>query len=216
MTNATPRALAALIRKRLDAMERVASEATPAPWFVRYTDDNHYMNARYVSTTKGPGRHDGLQGMGSDSNGGEDVVAITLLQAPCLACHVAERWDEDAAFIAAARSDVPALIAAIRAAVDGLMAPRRLDWNGRKIASVNGWACYGPSPSRREVSVHSPTEVFYPEEKPANGFAWCERIALQEGAWPDVTAALLGIAAALGIATTEDRSVVATADAPNV
>ncbi|MDI3408815.1 hypothetical protein [Streptomyces cavernicola] len=43
-----------------------------------------------------------------------DIVATTLVRQPRHADAADERWDENARFIAAAREDVPALVAEVR------------------------------------------------------------------------------------------------------
>ena len=76
-------------------------KATAGEWFSVATDDDSFMNARYVGTVDRGGRHDHKQGM---SDGREDeIIAITLVQASNTpACHESEKWDENTDFIAAA------------------------------------------------------------------------------------------------------------------
>jgi len=101
----------------LEEINLRASRATPGPWFGHATDDVEASNALYVSTTPGPGItvHDNRRGL---SDGGRNqvdpstVVAITLLQGPCL-CRPDE-FDENTEFIAHARSDIPRLIEEIK------------------------------------------------------------------------------------------------------
>lgn len=83
--------------------EAVCQEATKPPWFVVFTDDDDFMNAAYVGTLPRGERHDGRRGMGTDAEP-EEVIAITLLQQPYLADIADGRWDENAAFIAHART----------------------------------------------------------------------------------------------------------------
>ena len=115
----------------------ICEGATEGPWYARATDDDHYMNARYVGLDAGPGFvHDGVCGMGGD-NKSERVIAITLLQAPDLACVQDERWDENATFIAEARLGWPHAITRALAAearvkeLEGLLgeAQTQLSWD---------------------------------------------------------------------------------------
>lgn len=97
----------------LDAIEARANAATDGPWYVRNTDDDHCMSGSYVGTERGPGEgHDGLNGLAIGGNDPATVVAITCIQAPLLA--MAEREEENALFIAAARADIPRLVATVR------------------------------------------------------------------------------------------------------
>jgi hypothetical protein len=89
-----------------------ASRATPGPWYSHATDDEYASNALYVSSIPGTKeRHDNRRGL-SHGNAHqvppEQVVAITLLQAPRL-CQPDE-YEENTDFIANARSDVPHLV----------------------------------------------------------------------------------------------------------
>lgn len=99
----------------LAELKTLADKATSGPWFAKATDDQDCMNARYVSTIPGPFEHDQEQSMVGPSLIQESVVAITLLQSPGLACHASEKWDEDAAFIAASREAVPTLVKLVEA-----------------------------------------------------------------------------------------------------
>jgi hypothetical protein len=77
------------------------------------SDDDVFMNARYVSTQEGPGwGHDNMRGMdpGNEAQDERNVVAITMLQSPRLADIVDERWDENTEFIAHARTDIDLLV----------------------------------------------------------------------------------------------------------
>lgn len=105
----------------LNQAETDSRGATPAPWFAKATDDEQYMNARYVSTDPGPFEHDNktsLDAHDPDLDVVKSCVAITLLQAPSLAIHDAGCWDEDAQFIATARTAVPVLLGIVREALD--------------------------------------------------------------------------------------------------
>lgn len=75
----------------LAAIRARAEAATSGPWYAHATDDEWSMNARYVSTTPGRMEHDGEWGMTTGTAPYSEVVAITLLQTPRLACHASER-----------------------------------------------------------------------------------------------------------------------------
>lgn len=74
-------------------MEAKAKAATPGAWHIIETDDERFMSAVYVATTP------------EDATPGEtpeNVIAVTLLQSPRVACIADEKWDENTTFIAAA------------------------------------------------------------------------------------------------------------------
>lgn len=62
--------------------------ATPGPWYSHATDDEVFMNARYVGLDPGDWpKHNGKNGMSvksKDCVDSERVIAITLLQQPRL------------------------------------------------------------------------------------------------------------------------------------
>lgn len=94
-----------------------AAKATSGPWFGHATNDVDSSNALYISTTPGPGIavHDNRRGLSEGDRQQVDrstVVAITLLQRPCLC--TPDAFDENTEFIAHARSDVPRLIEEIK------------------------------------------------------------------------------------------------------
>lgn len=84
----------------------LSDAATPGPWFVRELDDEVAMCLVAVGTAPGPCE----RWPGFDHG---EIVAATLVQRPRYVDVGDGRWDENAAFIAAARSAVPRLIAAI-------------------------------------------------------------------------------------------------------
>lgn len=88
-------------------IRRLADQASPAPWFVGFADDEAFMSAQYVTTQAAPSR-----GWPPEVN----VVAITSLQMPRYAG--SERADENSRFIVAARHDVPRLCSALEGALD--------------------------------------------------------------------------------------------------
>jgi len=86
----------------LRTIEERAEAATPGPWHVRFLDDDHAANLVAVATAP-------------DAVAAGDLVAATLIQFPNRYVDVADgRWDENAAFIAHARQDIPVLLAEIR------------------------------------------------------------------------------------------------------
>lgn len=106
---------APMTEQRLAEIEARANAATRGPWFAHATDDQMFMNARYVSITPGSFHHDEGNGMAegwSSQVDSETVVAITLLQSPRLVDP--DEMDENTEFIAAARFDVPALVMEVR------------------------------------------------------------------------------------------------------
>jgi hypothetical protein len=134
--------------ERLAEIRARCEAATPGPWYPRATDDCCAMNARYVGLRETPSTvecelypvltkhfepgewgHDGRYGLDvnhADHEPPDQVVAITLLQQPDLvgpgAC------DENTAFIAAARQDIPDLLAEVerlREELERLRAERR-------------------------------------------------------------------------------------------
>lgn len=99
----------------LKEIETRAALATPGPWYAHRTDDELYSSAAYVSIEASDFNHDNKTRMSAGSPQQakpEGVIAITLLQNPQLA--VADACDENALFIAHARTDVPQLIAEVR------------------------------------------------------------------------------------------------------
>lgn len=73
-------------------LEDKAMAATPGNRYVVETDDNRCMSAVYVATTP----EDAAPGEKP-----ENVIAVTLLQSPPVACISDMKWDENAALIAA-------------------------------------------------------------------------------------------------------------------
>lgn len=94
-------------------MEAKAKAATPGAWHIIEADDERFMSAVYVATTP------------EDATPGEtpeNVIAVTLLQSPRVACIADEKWDENATFIAAAN---PATVLRLVAMVRWLAAQRQ-------------------------------------------------------------------------------------------
>jgi hypothetical protein len=90
--------------------------------FVRFVDDDHAMNLVAVSTAPDTGLGERWPDFDSGS-----IVAATLVQQPRYADVSDQRWDENAAFIAHARDDIPRLLAEIRR----LRSQRRI-WPSRR------------------------------------------------------------------------------------
>src|SRR5262245_33974916 len=87
-------------------LRNLADDASPAPWFVGFADDEAFMSAQFVTTQAVPQRAWPPEAT---------VVAITSLQMPRYAG--SERADENSKFIAAARRDVPRLCDALQEAL---------------------------------------------------------------------------------------------------
>jgi hypothetical protein len=98
-----------LTEAELVDIERRAAAATPGPWFARFFDEVNAMNLVAVSTAPDTGGHDRWPDFDHST-----IVAATLVQEPRYADIADQLWDENAAFIAHARSDIPRLIAEIR------------------------------------------------------------------------------------------------------
>lgn len=93
-------------------MEAKAKAATPGAWHIIETDDERFMSAVYVATTP------------EDATPGEtpeNVIAVTLLQSPRVACIADEKWDENTTFIAAANpATVLRLVGMVRWLADNI------------------------------------------------------------------------------------------------
>jgi hypothetical protein len=98
-----------LTDQELDDLDELAQAATPGPWHVRDLDDDDAMSLVAVSTVPDTGR--GERWPGFDHH---EIIAATLVQQPRYVDVADELWDENAAFIAAARQAVPRLITEIR------------------------------------------------------------------------------------------------------
>jgi hypothetical protein len=86
----------------------LAARATPGPWQVRFLDDVHAMSLVAVSTRPDTGLGERWPDFDPTI-----MIAATLVQEPRYVCSSDERWDENAAFIAAARTAIPRLLAEI-------------------------------------------------------------------------------------------------------
>lgn len=92
----------------LAAIAARAAAATPSPWHVRHFDDDHSMNLTAISTQPATTTRDRWP---DDEHA--SIVAATLVQQPRYVAYTDQRWVENATFIAAARTDVPRLLAEI-------------------------------------------------------------------------------------------------------
>ena len=100
-----------LTNERLAEIRRRAEEATPPPWYVVFLDDDHAMNMTAVATVPDDGTHARWPEFDHEA-----IVAATLVQQPRYVDIEDGRWDENAAFIAHARTDIPDLLVALDAA----------------------------------------------------------------------------------------------------
>ena len=87
----------------LEKLKALCDAATPGPWYAVRSDDRHFATTVYISTVQ----DDALP---RPDECYEDIVAITLYQDDPVACHSSMLWRENANFIAAARTALPALI----------------------------------------------------------------------------------------------------------
>ena len=92
----------------LTAIAERAEVATPAPWHVRHLDDTHATSLVAISTTPDTGHGERWP----EFEHGE-IVAATLIQNPRYVDVRDQKWDENAAFIAHARQDLPRLLGEI-------------------------------------------------------------------------------------------------------
>lgn len=91
-----------ILPSELASWSELAEKATPGPWHYVHCDDDHYMNALYVSTNSEE----------PDGPPSENVICGTLVQVPATIGHESGKWHEDAEFIAISRTALPRLIAA--------------------------------------------------------------------------------------------------------
>lgn len=96
-----------MTRGDLDELERLAVAATPGSWFVRTLDDEHCMGAVAVSTTPDT-RAD--QSMRFGKWPSDEIVAACLIQQPPYVVPADDRYEDDAALIAAVRTTLPELL----------------------------------------------------------------------------------------------------------
>jgi len=140
----------------LDAIEARANAATPGPWHARYLDDESSRSLLGVSTKPDTGLHETFGGAHA-----ETMVAVTMDH--YLAQHTAQRWSEDAEFIACARTDVPVLVAEVRRL-------RRIEWAARH---VHDGAALEPLLTRERVEAHMHARGWTRgEERATGGHYW--------------------------------------------
>jgi len=84
---------------------QLAESATPRPWYVRQLDDDHACCFIAISTTRDTGKNERWPRF----NHGE-IVAATLVQNPRYVSGADEKWHENAEYIVAAATVLPALI----------------------------------------------------------------------------------------------------------
>jgi hypothetical protein len=89
-------------------LAKLAGRATPGPWHVRSLDDQDSMSLVAVSTEA-----DTVPGDHWPDFDHATMIAATLVQQPRYVDIADQRWDANAAFIAAARTAVPRLLAEI-------------------------------------------------------------------------------------------------------
>ncbi len=89
-------------------IETRAQAASPGPWFIRHLDDTHAMSLIAISTV------DSVRDERWPDFDHREIVAATLIQEPRYVDIADGRWDHNAHFIAAARTDIPRLVAEIK------------------------------------------------------------------------------------------------------
>jgi hypothetical protein len=88
-----------------DASLTLARNATPTPWYVRHLDDSDAMNLIAISSSPDTGKGERFPRFNSN-----ELVAATLIQAPRYVDIADGKWEENAAYIAAAANFLPLLI----------------------------------------------------------------------------------------------------------
>lgn len=88
----------------LDELRELSEKATAGPWMTWHGDDSYAMNCAGLVNERCD--HEYVD----DDGHAQHTVALTLLQQPRYASHVAASWDEDAAFIVAAVDYVRSLL----------------------------------------------------------------------------------------------------------
>ncbi len=97
----------AMTPEALDALEALERSATTGPWHVRRLDDDHFMGAYAVSTRPDTG---GNESMATGAWNGAEMVAACLIQSPPYVVPADDRFEENAALIAAMRNALPEII----------------------------------------------------------------------------------------------------------
>ena len=96
----------------IEALAALERAATPGPWYVRYLDDDHCMNAIGIATTPDTGRHEDMAAFDWPE---PELLAATLIQAPPYVVSADQLWHENAALIVALRNVLPELLELARA-----------------------------------------------------------------------------------------------------
>lgn len=99
-----------LTEASLQEMEEFCDAATPGPWHVRVLDDRNAMSLIALSTHSDTGKAERWPHFNH-----EEMITATLIQEPRYIDGRDEKWEENAAFIAMARTAIPQLISEIRA-----------------------------------------------------------------------------------------------------
>lgn len=98
----------------LDTLSLLDRSASAGPWFIRKLDDEVCCGAYAVSTCPDTGRKEDMR---SGAWRGEEMVAACLIQNPPYVVPEDDRFEENAALIAAARNALPELIRLARLAL---------------------------------------------------------------------------------------------------
>lgn len=98
-----------ILEDELEGIEELCLAATSGPWFVRALDDDYAMNLVAVRVVPDTGRSERWPNYDH-----RDIVAATFVQHPRYVDSADGKWDENAAFIAMARSIVPRLVSEVR------------------------------------------------------------------------------------------------------
>jgi hypothetical protein len=101
--------------KDLEHLASLEAAASIGPWFVRFLDDEYCMGAVAVSTRPDTLKHEAMRNGGWP---GEEIVAACLIQQPAYVVPADDRYDENAALIAALRNAAPELLRLARSALD--------------------------------------------------------------------------------------------------
>jgi hypothetical protein len=91
----------------LDHLNALCAAATAGPWYVRHLDDDLLQTAVAVSTCPDTGRNEDMR---SGSWPTKEIVAACLIQSPPYVAPVDDRFEGNAALIAAFRNALPELI----------------------------------------------------------------------------------------------------------
>lgn len=93
--------------EQLDELAALEHAASAGPWYVRDLDDQTCMGARAVSTKPDTGRNESMR---AGTWPGAEIVAACLIQDPAYVVPADDRFEQNAAFIAAVRNAFPELV----------------------------------------------------------------------------------------------------------